>query len=287
MGPGLTRQALATLLAALGAGWLVLALDGRGPGALGFYAAPSAGPELLGGIALGSAVALGSVALIAVAGGLRWSTEPAGLGEWVTAAGASLAVLALPAAAEEAMLRGYPLQALAERFGNAWALVVTSVVFGVMHLGNPNVTWVAMANLVLAGLFLGVVYLKTASLWWATGAHLGWNWAHGFLADLPVSGLELVDAPGLAVTALGPEWLSGGPFGMEGSVVTLGVVTMVTVAAWRLDWLAPSRAARRSGCLIPLPEGSSKVSLDEHPAPGDRIGSASQDARDMESRTAE
>ena len=68
--------------------------------------------------------------------------------------------------------------------------------------------------------FLGVVYLKTASLWWATGAHLGWNWAHGFLADLPVSGLELVDAPLLEPVTGGPDWLSGGSFGPEGSVVS-------------------------------------------------------------------
>ncbi len=77
-----------------------------------------------------------------------------------------------------------------------------------------------LANILVAGLFLGVVYLKTASLWWATGAHLGWNWAHGFLSDLPVSGLELVDTPLLEPTTQGPEWLSGGSFGPEGSILS-------------------------------------------------------------------
>ena len=253
MGTEPLQGATVTLAAALLAGWGVLALDGRKPGALGYYAAPSAGPELVGGLALGAAVALGAVALIAVVGGLRWSTEPASVGEWMAAGVRSLAFFAIPAAAEEALVRGYPLQALAERRGPAWALVVTSVGFGLLHLGNPHLTLIAMISLTLSGVFLGVVYLKTGSLWWATGAHLGWNWAHGFLADLPVSGLDLVDAPGLEAASLGPEWLSGGSFGMEGSVVTIGVVALATVVLWRGDWLQPSAAARRSGCLTPLP----------------------------------
>ena len=141
------------------------------------------------------------------------------------------------------MMRGYLFQALAEAWGGAWALWLTSFLFGVLHLGNPNTSWIGLANIVVAGLFLGVVYLKTASLWWATGAHLGWNWAHGFFADLPVSGLDLVDTPLLEPSFRGPEWLSGGPFGPEGSIMATGVLLAATVILWRTSWLSPGDRA--------------------------------------------
>src|SRR4051812_30902466 len=75
----------------------------------------------------------------------------------------------------------------------AWALAITSIGFAALHLANPSITPVALVNLAAAGLFLGVLALRTGSLWWCAGAHLGWNWALGFLFDLPVSGIETVD----------------------------------------------------------------------------------------------
>jgi membrane protease YdiL (CAAX protease family) len=98
-------------------------------------------------------------------------------------------------------------------------------------------------NIVVAGLFLGVVYLKTASLWWATGAHLGWNWALGFLADGPVSGLDLVDAPGYRLLSTGPEWLSGGAFGAEGSLMATAVLGAGAVFFWNTRAVKPGKDA--------------------------------------------
>jgi hypothetical protein len=90
--------------------------------------------------------------------------------------------------------------------------------------------------------FLGAVYLRTGSLWWATGAHLGWNWALAYLVDLPLSGLELIDAPLLEPMLTGPAWLSGGGFGPEGSV--LAAVTVGAAAAW--TWRTRLLGARSS-----------------------------------------
>ena len=131
------------------------------------------------------------------------------------------------------MLRGYPLQALAEAWGAGWALVVTATLFALAHLPNPGVGWVGLTNIAAAGLFLGALYLRTRSLWWATGAHLGWNWAHAFVADLPVSGLELVDAPLVEPVLSGPAWLSGGEFGPEGSVLATAAVLVAFAWTWR------------------------------------------------------
>lgn len=241
--PGLPGQSFPILVAALLAGWILLRMDGRRPGALGFYLAPSAGKESVAGLGLGvaagSAVVLGIVAL----GGLRWGGD-AGTGqEYILAGLAALWMFAIPAAAEEALLRGYLFQALAEGWGTVKALWLTSLVFGALHLGNPNLGSLGLANIVVAGLFLGVIYLKTASLWWASGAHLGWNWSHGFLADLPVSGLDLVDAPLMEAELRGVHWVSGGAFGPEGSLVATAVLGAAALALWKASWLGPGAGA--------------------------------------------
>lgn len=225
---------------------IVRGLEGRPDASLGFPLDRAAPRDALLGTALGVAVALVAVALMAVAGAVRWRSEPGGALAWTQVAAWSVWLLLIPAAAEEAMLRGYPFQALAEAKGPAWALAVTSIGFAALHLPNPGIGPLALANLAAAGLFLGVLYLRTGNLWWPTGAHLGWNWAHAFLADLPVSGLEIVDAPGLEAVTRGPAWLSGGPFGPEGSVLATAVVLAAAAWTWRTRRL-PSRAGGTSG----------------------------------------
>jgi membrane protease YdiL (CAAX protease family) len=238
------------LLGSVLAGWALLSMEGLGPGALGFYLGRSVGKESLLGIGLGVAVA-GCVALVMVlAGGLRWEGDVGGWLDYLGEGGRSLWLFTIPAASEEALMRGYLFQAMAESWGGPWALGVTSAVFGALHLGNPNTSWVGLSNIVVAGLFLGVIYWKTASLWWATGAHLGWNWAHGFLVDLPVSGLELVDAPMLEPVLSGPAWITGGAFGPEGSLVTTGVLTLATIWIWKSSRFRPGRKAIEARPLI-------------------------------------
>lgn len=241
--PGILSTALATLVGGLLGGWMVLAFDGRGPAALGFHASPSALWESGAGLALGIALGLLVIATMAGLGGVRWTPQGGTAGQWTLRGAGALAFLAVPAAAEEALLRGYPLQALAEAWGPLPALGVTSAAFGALHLGNPGITLLGAVNVAVAGLFLGVIYLKTASLWWATGAHLGWNWSHGYLADVPVSGLELLDAPLYEGVARGPAWLGGGAFGPEGSAVATLLVLGAAALCWRSARLRPSPAA--------------------------------------------
>lgn len=113
-------------------------------------------------------------------------------------------------------------------------------------------TAAGLAAIAGAGLFLGALYLRTGSLWWATGAHLGWNWALGFWADLPVSGLDLVDTPYWEGVARGPSWLGGGAFGPEGSIVAAVGFLAAGHLAWRSGFFAPGRAVRRARPLVPL-----------------------------------
>ncbi len=241
---------LPLLMGSLLSGWALLRLDGRGPGALGFYLAPEAVKESLLGLALGVLVAGCVVVGMVAFGGLSWTADAGGVLDYFRVGGASFWLFTLPAAGEEALMRGYLFQALAEVWGGGWALWVTSFLFGIVHLGNPNTSWIGLANIMVAGLFLGVIYLKTASLWWATGAHLGWNWAHGFISDLPVSGLELVDTPFLEPAVRGPEWLSGGAFGPEGSVLATLVLGLAVLILWNASWLKPGVRAREVRPLL-------------------------------------
>ena len=241
---GLNWETLPLLLAGLLSGWVLLRMDGRSPGALGFYLRPSASWEALLGLGLGVGVAMAVVLSMFVFGGVRWAPEGGDLSLYLLEGTRSLWFFTLPAAAEEVLFRGYLLQALAEEWGGLKALWVTSLVFGLIHLSNPNTSAIGIGNIVVAGLFLGVVYLKTASLWWATGAHLGWNWALGFLADLPVSGLELVNAPMYEpVVGGGAQWISGGAFGPEGSLLSTLLVAMAAYLVWKSPVFRPGKDA--------------------------------------------
>ncbi len=236
-GPGGRGGAL--LLAALAAGWAVSALEGRAFSELGFGLDRGVVRGTLGGLALGLAAVGALLALLTLAGVVAWSGTDGGVPAWLGRGGRTLALLGLAAAAEEALVRGYPLQLLTARAGPGAALLATSAAFGALHLGNPGVGWIAAVNVAAAGVALGVLALRTGSLWWATGAHLGWNWGQAFLADLPVSGLELVDTPFWEAVAVGPTWLSGGGFGVEGSALAAPVLAAAAWWAWRTPRLRP------------------------------------------------
>ncbi len=130
---------------------------------------------------------------------------------------------------EELLFRGYLFQKLIELMKPRGAILVMSVFFGCVHLTNPHVTFFSICNIVLAGIFLSVCYLKTQSLWLCTAAHFGWNYTMGVVYSLPVSGFS-PERRGLfhAVTGA-PEWLTGGSFGPEGGAAAT-VILVVAIA---------------------------------------------------------
>ena len=126
---------------------------------------------------------------------------------------------------EEIMMRGWVLSAMAARFGLVVAVLANAVVFAALHLGNEglgHVNWIAMLNIVLVGIFLSLYALREGSLLGVFGWHAAWNWLLGVGFGLNVSGLT-VNTPALVVDFdRKPDmanWLTGGTFGPEGSVV--------------------------------------------------------------------
>lgn len=120
---------------------------------------------------------------------------------------------------EELLSRGYHLQTLASGMNLFWGVVISSTVFGVLHLGNPNATWISAAGIFFAGLFLAYGYLTTRQLWLSIGLHIGWNFFEGVVFGFPVSGLDIYRL--IHITVDGPDLWTGGAFGPEAGLVVL------------------------------------------------------------------
>ncbi|MGH9967854.1 MAG: lysostaphin resistance A-like protein [Pyrinomonadaceae bacterium] len=200
---------------------------------------------------IGSAIGVASLALasaIATAGGgLRFSISPAGMFLQVAMTLAlSGAVFIVAALAEEALFRGYALQTLT-RAGLAWlGVLLTSVPFAAVHLNNPNVAKFTFVNTALAGVWFAIAYLRTRSLWFPLGIHWAWNWALGSLFGLPVSGItRIAPHPLLQATDLGPAWLTGGSYGIEGGVACTITLIVSTIFIWRTRLLSATEEMMR------------------------------------------
>ncbi len=140
---------------------------------------------------------------------------------------------------EELINRGYMFQAFCEGAGVLVAALVINVIFSLVHIGNPEYSTIAAIFLFIHGLLYAVAYLKTRSLWTAIGLHMTWNFVQGPVAGMNVSGASFEG--GILTTGIdGPAWLTGGDFGIEGSIVTLVVSIMVLLAVLRAKWLKPS-----------------------------------------------
>ncbi|HVK49995.1 MAG TPA: CPBP family intramembrane glutamic endopeptidase [Pseudobacter sp.] len=144
----------------------------------------------------------------------------------------SFLVLGLAVFAEELVFRGYILGNLMES-GNRWyALLVSAVLFALAHISNTSINGVAMVNLVLAGVLLGLNYIYTKNLWFGILFHFGWNFFQGPVLGYEVSGLGL---PGiLELEMSGNPLLTGSTFGFEGSLIA----TMLLLTAILLLYLA-------------------------------------------------
>lgn len=176
-----------------------------------------------------------AVAISVAAGGLRFRST--GSSSWwpvIRSVGGSGVLFGIAALAEEAIFRGYPLQTFA-RARLIWlGVLLTLVFFAIAHLLNPNLAFgFTFANTALAGLWLAIAYLRTRSLWFPLAVHWGWNWALGSLFGLPVSGLKLVSHPVVQGIDLGPSWLTGGLYGIEGGAAGTIALLISTIFVWR------------------------------------------------------
>lgn len=121
---------------------------------------------------------------------------------------------------EELLSRGYHLQTIASGINLFWGVIISSAVFGLLHLANPNATWISAAGIFFAGVFLAYGYLRTRQLWLPIGLHIGWNFFEGVGFGFPVSGLEDIYKL-IRIRVHGPELWTGGAFGPEAGLIVL------------------------------------------------------------------
>src|SRR5688572_23291697 len=129
---------------------------------------------------------------------------------------------------EELLSRGYHLQTIASGTNLFWGVIISSAIFAVLHLANPNSTWVSTAGLFLACIFFAYAYLRTKQLWLPIGLHIGWNFAEGVVFGFPVSGLADIYKL-IRIQVTGPEIWTGGPFGPEAGLIVLPALVIGAV----------------------------------------------------------
>jgi membrane protease YdiL (CAAX protease family) len=218
-----------TLSSALIATFVFLRLVEKLPwSTIGLHAGAASPAVLVRGTALGAgAIGLASLMLVALQQ-LRIVATPDG--SWWWTAGHAAAVLLPAAFFEEVAMRGYIFSVLRRTAGWKVALTVTSVVFGLLHAGNPGADVQSMIAVVVAGFFLGAVFLATQSLYAVGAAHFAWNWTMAGLLHTPVSGLTM-PTPDYRTIDSGPDWLTGGTWGPESG---FGAIAIMFVALFYL-----------------------------------------------------
>ena len=128
-----------------------------------------------------------------------------------------LMLLLLIAFSEELAFRGYILRNLLESLSRRPAILLSGAGFVLMHAANPGMEVTAIINLMLGGILLGQSYVINRNLWMPICFHFGWNFLQGSVLGYNVSGLKLASL--LEMQLSGNEWMTGGEFGFEGSLI--------------------------------------------------------------------
>lgn len=135
---------------------------------------------------------------------------------------------------EEVATRGWLLTRIATRTNLPLAIVISSSLFGILHMGNAGVTFLSVLNIILDGVLAGLLFIYTDSIWLVVAQHGTWNYVQGNLLGFQVSGTG-ADASIFSFTmGSGPDWLTGGTFGAEGSIITTLVLLVSLVIVYRL-----------------------------------------------------
>jgi hypothetical protein len=218
--------ALAALLAAFKL--LTSLLDRRPLGSVGLAFCGRWYLELGMGLGFGALMIFAVAALERLLGIAHFTLNSASPGQFAGWGVGLLVFLFVAATDEELIFRGYPFQRLADALGPAAAVALFSGAFGLVHLRNPDHTWLSTLNTMLVGVPLALAYLRTRALWLPIGIHFAWNFFQGYGLGLPVSGIRMPFSLYRAEVA-GNQLLTGGAYGPEGGLLATGVIVAATV----------------------------------------------------------
>lgn len=197
-----------------------------------------AGRELGLGVLIGAAAVAAAIALLAATGSYRIAS----VNPWSAAIAAPLAEMLFVGLIEEIVFRALLFRITERALGTVAALIISALLFSLAHLGG-DINPLGLINTALAGLMLSGAWLVTRRLWLCIGVHAAWNYVLGSVFSIAVSGHP---AKGLLVGVLsGPDWVTGGAYGLEQSIATTVVMGAVFVVLYR--------RARRDGQILRRP----------------------------------
>lgn len=148
----------------------------------------------------------------------------------------SLIAFLIQGATEEIIVRGWLFPVISVRSRIWVGIIVTSFLFGFLHLLNPGITTLSISNIILVGVFAAFYVLKDSSLWGICAWHSIWNWAQYNVYGFAVSGMTIYSTPLFKPVTNGNEVLHGGSFGIEGSIITTIMLSIASIVLWRQLW---------------------------------------------------
>lgn len=138
----------------------------------------------------------------------------------------------LQSSTEEIITRGWLMHIVGARHKPVIGFIVSSVIFGLLHIVNPGVELISIVNIILVGVMLGLYVISTQDVWGACGLHAAWNFSQGNIYGFNVSGLDIPANTLLSFSSKGPTILTGGNFGPEASIfstIVIGIVIIILI----------------------------------------------------------
>lgn len=131
--------------------------------------------------------------------------------------------------AEEVLCRGYLMVSIGRRYPMWVAVLLNSLFFAALHLGNAGMSVLAFINLTLFGIFASIYFIKRGSIWGIGAIHSIWNFVQGNFYGIKVSGMETSCTVFDSLVVDGKSLINGGDFGLEGGLAVTIVLVIVTV----------------------------------------------------------
>lgn len=138
----------------------------------------------------------------------------------------------LQSSTEEILSRGWLMHVVGARHKPIIGFIVSSVMFGFLHILNPGVDLISIVNIVLVGFMFGLYVINTQDTWGACGLHAAWNFSQGNIYGFSVSGLNASSNSLLTFSSKGSTLLTGGKFGPEASIfstIVLGIAIIILI----------------------------------------------------------
>lgn len=132
---------------------------------------------------------------------------------------------------EEIIMRSYLIPTIERRLGTWAALIITSVGFMAMHLGNAGISVIGCLDLLLGGIFMGLLFIKFRNIWAPTGFHVAWNYFQSTIFGFEVSGFKTYSW--FVLDEKGHDIFTGGEFGFEGSIFSILFLSLSILFLWQ------------------------------------------------------